>query len=261
MPVVKKAAVKKAVASKKAPAKKATAAKKTSATTEETSAREARKAENMALAERIVELRENDNNWATISEETGVGQGKAMLLYMYATTDDADKINLTGNEDKDGPKIVKARESGLSWGNIMARTGVGEGKLRALFEAASGESTMGNRIGKGGRYPTGSAPAKKVGKAVGKTAKASKAAKAAEAESVSGVELPPAGTPIAEFTLAQLKKRMNGKTVTLNKSSGGVERIKVKSVTKKSKAGEISLVNQDGASRTILAVSVKAITK
>lgn len=258
MPVVKKAAVKKAVASKKAPAKKAAAPKKAAATTEETSAREARKAENMALAERIVELRENDNNWATISEETGVGQGKAMLLYMYATTEDSDKINLTGNEDKDGPKIVKAREAGLSWGQIMARTGIGEGKLRALFEAASGESTLGNRVGKGGRYPTGSAPAKKAAKAVGKTAKASKAA---EADSVSGVELPPAGTPIADFTLAQLKKRMNGKTATLNKNGGGVERIKVKTVTKKSKAGEISLINQDGASRVILASAIKAITK
>ena len=260
MPVVKKSA-KKAVASKKAPAKKVTAKKAAAATDESVSAREARREQNMELAEQIVALRENDNSWATISEELGVGQGKAMLLFMYATTDDSDKIKLTGDAEKDGPKIVKARESGLSWGQIMARTGVGEGKLRAMFEAASGESSLGNRIGKGGRHPSGSAPAKAPAKKAAKSAKATKQAKAAEADTLAGVELPPAGTPIADFTLPQLKKRMNGKTVTVNKQGGGVERIKVKTVTKKSKSGEISLVNQDSATRTILATAIKAVTK
>ncbi len=257
------AATKKAAASKKAAAKKVTpakkaAAKKAAATTDEMSTREARRAENLEVGEQIAALRDNDGlSWADISTQLEIGQGKAMLLYMYATVPDDERITAP-NEESLGKKIVKARESGLSWGQIMARTGLGEGKCRSLFEAASGDTALGNRIGKGGRYPTGvEAPPKKV------AAKKVAAKKAAVAKKVAGstqVELPPAKTPLADYTLPQLQKRLNGQTVTINGEGGVVSRIKVKAVTS-TKDGSIVVQNAEGKKQTFLAAQVKAATK
>lgn len=247
------AATKKAAPKKVAATKKAAASKK-AAPVEETSTREQKRQENLELGEQIAEMKEAGTSWADISEQLGIGQGKAMLLHMYATVEDTDRITAR-NDDELGKKISKARESGLSWGQIMARTGLGEGKCRALFEAATGEAAMGNRIGKGGRYP---ADAERPDKPVKATAKKAVAAKKGGG---TATELPAAGTPLGDFTLAQLQLRMNGKTATINRDGGGVERIKVKNVTRKTKDGEIILQDSDGKSRTILATAVKSITK
>lgn len=256
-------ATKKAAASKKSgsakkvtPAKKA-AAKKAAATTEEMSTRETRRQENLEVGQNIVSLRDNDElSWAAISEQLGIGQGKAMLLYMYASVPDEDKITAP-NEDSLGKKIVKARESGLSWGQIMARTGLGEGKCRSLFEAASGEDALGNRIGKGGRYPTGvETPAKPA-----KVAKKGAAKKASGSMKKGAVELPDPKTPLVDYTLPQLQKRLNGTVVTINTEGGGVERIKVKAVTAKKQDGSIVVQNDSGKSQTILGSLVKSATK
>lgn len=258
------AATKKAGA-KKVPAAKKAAAKKAAATTEEMSTREAQRAANLEVGEQIVEMRDNQElSWADISSQLEIGQGKAMLLYMYASVADEDRITAP-NEDSLGKKIVKARNDGLSWGQIMARTGLGEGKCRSLFEAASGEESLGNRIGKGGRYPSGvSAPAKKAPAAKKGAAKKGAApvkAAAAKKGAAPNVELPSAKTPLADYTLPQLQKRLNGKIITMNREGGGVERINVKNISRKTNAGEIVLSDKDGKSRTVLASMIKSATK
>ena len=261
------AATKKAAGKKVTPAKKA-AAKKAAATTDEMSTRELRRQENLEVGEQIVDLRDNQGlGWAEISEQLGIGQGKAMLLHMYASVAEEDRIT-ANNDEQLAKKIAKARESGLSWGQIMARTGLGEGKCRSLFESATGESSLGNRIGKGGRYPSDAerpAPAKKAAtakKGAGKkAAPAKKAAAATKKGAGSKAELPPAGTPLADFTLAQMQARMNGKVMTVNREGGGVERIQVKNISRKTNAGEIVLTDKDGKSRTVLAAAVKSVTK
>lgn len=260
-------ATKKAAASKKtAPAKKVTpakkaAAKKAAATTEEMSTREARRQENLEVGQNIVSLRDNDElSWAAISEQLGIGQGKAMLLYMYASVPEEDKITAP-NEESLGKKIVKARESGLSWGQIMARTGLGEGKCRSLFEAASGDTALGNRIGKGGRYPTGVEAPAKPAKAAGVKKGAAKKAAGSTKKGAGAVELPDPKMPLADYTLPQLQKRLNGTVVTVNTEGGGVERIKVKAVTAKKQDGSIVVQNDSGKSQTILSSLVKSATK
>lgn len=250
-------------ATKKAPGKKAAAAKKAAkkvAATEESSgsSREEKQAANLELGKQIKELRDEGKSWAEISEETGIGQGKAMLLHMYASVAPKDRIKGASDEEL-AEKIVEARNNGLSWGQIMARTGLGEAKCRKLFEEASGETALGNRIGKGGRYPTGVTPPEKPAKKAAKATKASKKS-AGKAESNGSVEMPPAGTPLADFSLAQLKARLTGKVVTVNRQGGGVERVSVKNV-KSVKNGELSLTDKDGKSRTILLAHVKSATK
>jgi hypothetical protein len=258
------AATKKAAA-KKAPAKKAPASKKAAAPVEDgASARELRREENLAIGKQIVDLRDNQElSWADISDQLGIGQGKAMLLHMYASVEPSDRITARNDEEL-GKKIAKARESGLSWGQIMARTGLGEGKCRSLFEAASGESSMGNRIGKGGRYPSGDAPVKKATvakKAAAKKGAAPAKAAAAKKGAAPTTALPPANTPLADYTLPQLQRRLNGTIVTINGEGGSVSRIKVKAVTRKTNDGSIVVQNSDGKSQTFLAAQVKSATK
>ena len=262
------AVAKKAAASKKsAPAKKVTpakkaAAQKAAATTDEMSTREQRRQENLEVGEQIVALRDTDGlSWAAISEQLGIGQGKAMLLHMYASVPDEDKITAR-NEDELGKKIVRARNDGLSWGQIMARTGLGEGKCRSLFEAASGDSALGHRIGKGGRYPTGvEAPAKPAKAAAVKKGAAKKAAGSTKKGGGTVVELPKPGVPLVDYTLPQLQKRLNGTVVTINADGGGVERVKVKAVTAKKTDGTIVVQNDSGKSQSFLGSLVKSATK
>lgn len=259
------AATKKAAASKKGAAKKAPASKKAASSNGdgELSPREILRQENLELGERIVEMRDNDGQkWGEIAEALDIGQGKAMLLYMYASVPEDERIT-ANNDEQLGKKIVKARNDGLSWGQIMARTGLGEGKCRSLFEAASGETALGNRIGKGGRYPSGEgAPAKKAGvaKKAAKTAKASKAARTEAAAAKADTELPPKGTPLADFTLPQLKKRLEGATVTITNSAGKAERIRVKTA-KSVKNGELTLTDDGGKTRVIALATVKSASQ
>jgi hypothetical protein len=137
------------------------------------------------IGAKIVKMRDQQNkNWSEVSEAVGLAPGKCMYLYDVATVTPATKIK--GKTEEDLKKnVAKARNAGLSWGTISARAGKSEGWCRAAFEEVTGELARGNRIGKGGRHPEDSDPAKaakkaKVQKPAKKTAKAvKKAAKAA----------------------------------------------------------------------------------
>lgn len=142
------------------------------------------------LSKRAVKLRDKDElAWHEVAGELGTSVGKAMLAYEFGKVKPADRVTAASDEAL-GVKIVKLRDKdGLSWGRISARTGRGEQQCRSLYTEATGQSTLGNRIGKGGRHPGGGgksprkagaakkAPAKKVGAAKKAPAKKATGAK------------------------------------------------------------------------------------
>lgn len=164
-------------AAKKAPAKK-TSTKSSSEDSGEKITREERLAARKELGETIVELREGGAKWEEIAGEVGTSTGRAMLIYFEATVKPKDRIK-GANDEELGEKIAAARDDDkLSWGQIMARTGLSETKCRKLYEEATGNSTRGHRIGKGGRYPDGTTPPPRPAKTREKPAKKAAAKKA-----------------------------------------------------------------------------------
>jgi len=137
------------------------------------------------LSKEAVDLRDKQElPWHEIAGQLGVSVGKALLAYEFGKVKPKDRVSWT--TDAQGGKLVAAMrdKEGLSWGRIQARTGQGEQYLRRLYEEHTGSSTMGNRIGKGGRYPgQAGAPRKATGarKAPAKKATAAKKAPAKKA--------------------------------------------------------------------------------
>lgn len=210
------------------------------------------------LARKVAKMRDEGTSFTDIADELEISSGKAQLLNMYARVDEDDRI--TGTETQVAKQVVKQRDAGYSWGALMARTGIGEARLRKMYEEQTGTSTKGNRIGKGGRYPAGEgpAPAKAVPakKAAKTTKKAVKAGKAEGAE-----DQPRSDHPLADMSLVQLKKRLEGRTIKVNRSNGKVEAIKVRRITKKSKDGELFFSDNDGKARSILLAHVASASK
>lgn len=207
----------------------------------------------MKVANRIKKLKDSGKTWDEISEETEIGVGKAMLWNLFARVEEDDRIPTTGSDEQIGKRIVKARAEGYSWGAIMARTGMGETRLRTMFELASGESASGNRIGKGGRYPGDVNPNGDDDEDERPARKAKPAAKAAAT---------PATSSAANATLKQLQARLDGKTIKVVREEGGkAENIKVKTVSKKTKDGELHFSDMAGKSRVILLAHLKGVSK
>lgn len=211
------------------------------------------------VEEMVIRMRNDGDDWATIAAAAGIGAGKAWLIVEKANTDPKDLIKFK-DEDDLAKKVVAARGNGLSWGIISARTDVPESKLRSLFEAAGGGSARGHRIGKGGRYPAesngaGTAPATKAAAKKAPATKKTAATKAAPAAAGAKVGL-------GDMTLAQLKQRLDGKTITVDPQNGGkAEKIGVVSVMR-IKDGELTFKEVNGGkTRTVLLTQVKGATK
>lgn len=264
-------ATKKAAGKKAAPAKKTAASKRAAASVEAES--NGRVGPDLKLAQRIAKMRDKEMSWREIADELEIGTGKAMLLNMYARVDDDDRI--TGNDKQVAKAVVKERDSGYSWGALQARTGLGEQRLRKIYEEETGESTRGNRVGKGGRYPGDVKPddedTPKSRRATGKKAPAKKVAaskKAAKSGKAPGAEKPRSETasgdsenPLVAWSLAQLQERLDGRTIKVMRDGDRLEAIKVKKITKKSKDGELTLTDDNGKTRTILAVHIRSASK
>lgn len=263
---------KKTAAPAKAAAKTAKASKKAAAAEPESNGNGRSRGVDLKLAKQVAKMRDGEQSWSEISDELGISAGKAMLLNMYARVDDDDRI--TGNDTQIAKAVVKERKAGASWGVLMARTGLGEARLRSMYTDQTGEDTKGNRIGKGGRYPgdvkpddEDAAPAKKSAKKAAAPAK--KAAKAAKAGKAQGAEKSPladavnptGNSPLVDWPLEKLKERLDGKTIKVVGDNDTVRSIKVRSIKKKTKDGEVHLTDQDGKSRTVLAVHIKSASK
>lgn len=122
------------------------------------------------VGDQIVALKEQGKTWGEISEHVSLPQGKAMFLYEQKTVTPKSRITAK-TEDELKQKIAQARTEGQSWGKISARSGKSEGYCKKAFEEVTGNEALGNRIGKGGRYP-GSGPQMATGatkKAAGKS--------------------------------------------------------------------------------------------
>lgn len=167
------------------------------------------------VSAKIVKLKDTDGKtWAEISEAVDKPMGKCMFLYEQATVTPKTKISGKTEEDLKA-NIAKARESGLSWGVISARSGKSEGYCKTAFQEITGESPKGNRIGKGGRYPDGEGGGAK--KATGAVKKATGAKKAAGA--------------VKKATKKAAKK-------TAKKAGGAVKSAAVKKAVKKAAKSE-----------------------
>jgi len=151
--------------------------------------RSAKEEANAILGAKVWELREEEElSWGEISERLGYGDGNAtgklQLRYFEEEVRQNPRLRITGkNETELGNKIRKARdEDQLSWGKIMARTGLGLSRVRTLYDE-SGGTALGHRIGKGGRHPGSAAPAAKASTKRGKAATAAKPTRARRARS------------------------------------------------------------------------------
>jgi len=198
----------------------------------------------LELGKEVMALRDEGVKWAEVNEQVEGGLGALMFAEMCARVKPSERVKYS-DSDELGQFVVDLRDNEkLSWGVIAARCNTGEGKIRSAYSTATGADTIGNRIGKGGRFPTeGERPAK-----------APKAAKAA------GGATKAAGrpSPLAALTLKDLKARLDLQTVTL--ASG--DKVQIKAIQKKNPTtGQVTLRTLEGKSMTIPIADIKKATK
>lgn len=205
---------------------------------------EAKKAERAAkngeLTEQVLEMREAGKKWQEIADELEITPGKAMFLDMKAAVSASPKLKISWKDDDElAEKITNARtEDMLSWGQISARTGLSEGKLKKVFAAAAGDMAHGHRIGKGGRFPKGVTPPPKPAKAEKATKTTKAAGTAAKSKPLNQIK-----------TTEEMAEKLNGKGIKLNRN-GKETKIGVKTV-KEFKDGTISFVSDRGQTRSV----------
>lgn len=131
-----------------------------------------RKTDTEALTKKVLALRAKDKKWSEIGEQLGITPGKAQFLVMCSEVKPKDRIKFTSDEEL-AEKVVAARdEQLLSWGQIAARSGVSEGKIKRLYEEGGGTGVQNVASARKGD----SEPAKPKGKkGKGRKAKGAKA--------------------------------------------------------------------------------------
>lgn len=194
--------------------------------------------------EEIVSLRDSHGRkWPEISEAMGIPAGKCILMYEWIKVPAKARIkNVTPEQ------VVQLRKEGESWGSISAMTSVSESSLRTMYESSTGKSSVGNRIGKGGRYPSN---ATKPAKAEAPAKKTAKKAPAKKAPAVNGVLL--------EMEDGKIAEALAGRAIKVATDTGE-EVLKVSSVKRVTKNTVVVAIH-DGSSRTIKRASVFQISK
>lgn len=205
------------------------------------------------VGEKIVQLRNDGAKWGEIAASLGLPGGKALLYYEIASVNPKQRIKNAAPAD-----VVRLRdEQGLSWGRIVALTMIPESRLRSIYEEATGNSTKGNRIGKGGRYPNGTdRPEPKV-----KTPREPKAPKAAkEKAEPKATERSATAAALDGMDAEGIMTHLTGRGVQVQGKTGPVV-VKIRSV-KTVKDGVIVVVDDETAkSRTIRQANILAVTK
>lgn len=194
--------------------------------------------------EEIVSLRDSHGRkWPEISEAMGIPAGKCILMYEWIKVPAKARIkNVTPEQ------VVQLRKEGESWGSISAMTSVSESSLRSMYESSTGKSSVGNRIGKGGRYPSN---ATKPAKAEAPAKKTAKKAPAKKAPAVNGVLL--------EMEDGKIAEALAGRAIKVATDTGE-EVLKVSSVKRVTK-NTVVIAIHDGSSRTLKRASVFQISK
>ncbi len=186
---------------------------------------------------------DQEMKWSEIAEAQEISTGKAILIYTFATVKPSEKI-----KDPTPAVIKKARNvEGLSWGVLMARTGMTEGALRSMF-AEAGEEPRGHRIGKGGRYPGDDNP-NGDGETKPKKKVAAKKAAAKKAD--------PTSQPLKGLKSQEIKDAITGYAL---KYGDQEEVITVQSV-KTANASKIVLTTGEGKGRTLKTSEVREVSK
>lgn len=170
---------------KKGGTKKGSAGAKTTAKTQDgPSKRELAAKRDEGLTENIVERRDNGESWADIASDLNITSGKAQFLMMKHRVAEGEVPAIKHrNETELVSGIRKARDAQnefSSWGWISARSGVSEGKIKALAEEA-GMDVSGSNVAVARAEKNGSGKkadtrtAKQAGRAKGGASKAAKA--------------------------------------------------------------------------------------
>lgn len=188
----------------------------------------------------VVRLRKNEGlKWEEIAARMNVSVGKCMFAFMVGTAEPMKNATPAA--------VVKARAAGESWGLIAARAGLPEGKVRKMFQEATGKPSRGERIGRGGRPlgsgTNGSAPKPKASKAAAKATKAPTKAAAAKSGGGKLRDLVVSG----QATLEQVQKGLTGKQVRITRN-GKEEVIAVAEVT--GLKGQTITVKDSGTGRS-----------
>ena len=185
--------------------------------------------------DKIVSMREEHATWDEISEAVGISPGKVTKIHMSASVKPKDRIK-GRTEDDIAAAIVKARdEDQLSWGQIMVRSGLPETRCRKIYENVTGNSTRGNRIGKGGRYPDGVIPPERASKGKEEAAKKAPAKKAPAKKAPA--KKAPAQSKLGAMTTKDLAAHLMNKSVTY-KHGGSQLKVRVTDVLDISGTGD-----------------------
>lgn len=202
------------------------------------------------VGQQIVSLRDDEGyKWDQISEAVDIPIGKSMLIYSFFKLPKKDRIKNPTAAD-----VVRLRNDGLSWGDISVRVGWPESSCRSQFEEATGKSTKGNRIGKGGRYPNGEARPEGAVKATKSAKKAAAPAKKAAAKATANRK-----QVLDGMNAEEVKAAITGFAIKVSTDDGD-EVIRVKTV-KKVTATTVVLADETGQGRTLKRAGVFAISK
>lgn len=85
-----------------------------------------------------------------ILEKTGLNYSQAWLHVTDATMPDSERLN--GQGATLNRQIAESRKKGNSWGYIAVQARLPESRVRKLYEEATNTRSIGQRIGKGGRF-------------------------------------------------------------------------------------------------------------
>jgi hypothetical protein len=196
------------------------------------------------LVEQVTQLRDQEEKkWDEIGEITGVAVGKCMLAYMSGRVPKKELIKNATAAD-----VVRLRDDqALSWGEISVRAQLPESTCRAMYTDATGNSTKGLRIGKGGRHP---------GNIEGVHPKGTKGSKAKATAKAA-----PAGDLFVDVDDSDIAAMLTGYAIKISDGAGNTTPMKVKAV-KKVANGKAVLVDGDGGgSRTIKLTAITQISK
>lgn len=154
------------------------------------------------LGPKIVAMVKAEKTWAEICKATGLNQGQALWEYTVATEK---KIAIKDEKDLAKHVVNLRNKEKLAWYIIAARVGVGQGKVKAVYEEATGKDHTTADIGKGGRPVSNGS--KKSKKAATKAVKSAKPV--AEAKGFT--------KKLAAMDDAGVEKALTGKSIVVNK--------------------------------------------
>ena len=201
------------------------------------SGREAKAEARRALRVPVFDMRESGASWRDIVDAVGWdytdAEGRLQFLYFQEDAERDPSLQITFRTRAElGKKVVRARDNQLlSWGKIAAYARdadgneVSESLVKAVYEETTGESVVGNRIGKGGRLVGDAKPRAKAA-----TRRPAKAAPKVKANGRKAKAEAPAAAPSGRRRVARptAEPATTGKRRTAKSAAAPVAKAKAK---------------------------------